>query len=156
MHGLIEHLVDRLAIVEAAQFVQDINIDPAFSLAGDNVGVIVRRQVLKVLGLTVQLIASDITFRIGVGNHAARLGKELPGLRLDKHQGFLATNMIGDRSLASHDRPPMIFVGRVGVSDNAIPGRATILHRRKTAHAHRTCIDNLLRDLACFVDPHAG
>ena len=156
MRCLIKHLINCLPISQASQLIQNIDIDPAFGLAGNDRGIIVRRQVLEVLCLGIQFVVSDCAFLIHIGNHAARLSEESPGIWLNKHEGFLPTNMVRDGSLARHNWPPVILIGRVCIGNHAIPCRSAVLHRGETANAHGAGIDNLLGHFARFVDPDTG
>ena len=143
----------KFAFLGRSKAVSDIQIDPRSGLPANHVGIIIRWQVVNVLGFCVNFIANDTAFIILLFVHGLWLIEKRPVIGLDQHGNVFGRHIVRDRGVTSHKRPPVIRLHCVGIHNYAVPRRAAVLHRRIAPYPHGTAIHDSLIDLACFVDP---
>ena len=133
-----------------------IDINPAFRLTLNQVRIIRLHHVLAVLRIRIRHISLKFTLFVLCFHHPRRLREELPVVWLHQHLGLLTRNMVRNRNLARHNRPPVILFGRIGIGNNSCPSRASLTHRRIATNAHGAGVDDTLGNLSGFVDPDAS
>ena len=148
--------INHLACRMISELVQDIHINPVFALAFNQAGIIRRVKIANILTMRIYFIACDLIQSITLFKHSGRLGKELPILRCDQCQLILFRHPIRRLDLASHDRPPVFLIRRIGIHDQARECATAIFDGRKAPQSRCCCINDCLWHLAGFVHPGAS